>query len=95
MSSIKYIPPIRLTQPAWVLIQNYFKTHPTERLEETRTHYIDPLYNPDAFFESELGEPIHHSLLELIRQNRSVLDHGHALRWTVEEGEEIKARSVR
>lgn len=82
---VKLLPPIRLTQAAWLVVSKYFTVHQDERLKERRTHYIDPLINPDAFFESELGEPIHHTLLMLVRSNRSVFDQNHAHRWILEE----------
>lgn len=78
-------PRIRLTNAAWLVVQNYFLSHPTERIREAQVHYIDPLTNPDDFFCSELGEPNHKALLLLVRTNRSVMDQNHAYRWIMEE----------
>jgi len=79
----------RLDRRALELEEEFFQRLPKIRKMEIAVHGIDPLANPDAYFDAELSEPLHDRIAALAQSNRGVITGPMMQAWIQEELDEF------
>ncbi|MGI0068512.1 MAG: hypothetical protein ACREB9_08955, partial [Thermoplasmata archaeon] len=80
--------PVHITFAAYGEFRKFLESHPEILARETREAHVDPLTDPDAYFDRELLESNHADVRLMVELHDGIVGRGAIARWIPEEEQE-------